>query len=164
MASIVYMPIGYIYTPFKKTSGMPIQPAAARGIKGKIEIFPEFIEGIKDLDGFSHVMLLYHFHLVNDFDLQVTPFLDVKKRGVFATRAPCRPNSIGLSVVKLTSIHKNILSIEDIDVVDQTPLIDIKPFIPEIDIPEQSDKIQTGWYKKAGQKISEIKSDDRFIK
>jgi tRNA-Thr(GGU) m(6)t(6)A37 methyltransferase TsaA len=164
MATIVYMPIGYIYTPFKKTSGMPIQPAGAYGIKGKIEIFPEFTEGIKDLGGFSHVMLLYHFHMANDYDLHVTPFLDSKKRGVFATRAPSRPNPVGLSVVKLTGIDENILYIEDIDVLDNTPLIDIKPYIPEIDIPEQSENIETGWYKKDKNEISKAKSDGRFSK
>jgi len=162
MAAIVYMPIGQIYTPHKKISGMPIQPAGGRGVKGKIEIFPEFAEGIKDLDGFSHLILLYHFHMANDFNLHVTPFLDVKKRGVFATRAPTRPNPVGLSVVKLTSIEENILFIEDVDVLDKTPLIDIKPYIPDIDIPAQSEKIKTGWYKKDKYKVSEARSDDRF--
>jgi tRNA (adenine37-N6)-methyltransferase len=162
MASIVYMPIGYIYTPFKKTSGMPIQPVGGHGVRGKIEIFPEFTEGIKDLEGFSHVMLFYHFHMAKDFKLHVTPFLDTKKRGVFATRAPNRPNPVGFSVVKLTSIDKNILYIEDIDIIDQTPLIDIKPFIPDIDIPAQSDKIQSGWFNKDKYKFSEARSDDRF--
>ena len=159
MSAIVYLPIGYIYTPFEETSGMPIQPASARGIKGKIELVPEFINGIQDLDGFSHLILLYHFHLSENFELLVTPFLDTQVHGVFATRAPKRPNSIGLSVVKLTKIEENILFIEDIDVINKTPLIDIKPYIPDFDAPEQ---IKTGWYRKEKTDISKVRSDKRF--
>ena len=159
MSAIVYLPIGYIYTPFEEISGMPIQPASAKGIKGKIELVPEFINGIQDLDGFSHLILLYHFHLSENFELLVTPFLDTHVHGVFATRAPKRPNSIGLSVVKLTKIEENILYIEDIDVINKTPLIDIKPYIPDFDAPEQ---IKTGWYRKEKTDISKVRSDKRF--
>lgn len=164
MAAIVYMPIGNIYTPFKKVAGMPIQPVGASGIKGKIEIFPEFIEGIKDLEGFSHVILIYHFHKANDFELHTTPFLDTKKRGIFATRAPGRPNPVGISVVKLTGIEENILDVEDIDVLDNTPLIDIKPYIPAIDIPGQPENIHTGWFISDKNGVSKAKSDGRFNK
>jgi len=159
MSAIVYLPIGYIYTPFEEISGMPIQPASAKGIKGKIELVPEFINGIQDLDGFSHLILLYHFHLSENFELLVTPFLDTQMHGVFATRAPKRPNSIGMSVVKLTKIEENILYIEDIDVINKTPLIDIKPYIPDFDAPEQ---IKTGWYRKEKTDISKVRSDKRF--
>lgn len=159
MSAIVYLPIGYIYTPFKEISGMPIQPASAKGIKGKIEIMPEFINGLQDLDGFSHLILLYHFHLSENFELLVTPFLDTQMHGVFATRAPKRPNSIGLSVVKLTKIEENVLYIEDIDVINKTPLIDIKPYIPDFETPEQ---IKTGWYRKEKTDISKVRSDKRF--
>lgn len=159
MSAIVYLPIGYIYTPFEEISGMPIQPACAKGIKGKIEIVPEFTNGLQDLDGFSYLILLYHFHLSENFELLVTPFLDTQVHGVFATRAPKRPNSIGMSVVKLTKIIENILYIEDIDVINKTPLIDIKPYIPDFETPEQ---IKTGWYRKEKTDISKVRSDKRF--
>ena len=138
---------------------MPIQPVCAKGIKGKIEIVPEFINGLQDLDGFSHLILLYHFHLSENFELLVTPFLDTQVHGVFATRAPKRPNSIGMSVVKLTRIKENILYIEGIDVINKIPLIDIKPYIPDFETPEQ---IKTGWYRKKKTDISKVRSDKRF--
>ena len=159
MSAIVYLPIGYIYTPFNEISGMPVQPAGAKGIKGKIELVPEFISGIQGLDGFSHLILLYHFHLSENFELLVTPFLDTKMHGVFATRAPRRPNSIGLSIVKLIRIEENVLYIEDIDVINKTPLIDIKPYIPDF---ETSDRIKTGWYRNKKTDIAKARSDKRF--
>jgi tRNA-Thr(GGU) m(6)t(6)A37 methyltransferase TsaA len=102
---ISYRPIGIVRSPFKDTAGMPIQPAAARGVKGTVEIEPEYCKGLKDLDGFSHVYLLYHFHLSKGFSLSVKPFLDERPHGVFATRAPRRPNAIGLSVVRLLRVE-----------------------------------------------------------
>ncbi len=96
--------IGTIYTPFKTTKGTPIQPIAGSDIEGRIEIFPEFKKGLKALDGFSNIFLIYQFHLSNNYSLEVIPFLDNKKRGVFATRAPSRPNNIGISIVMLISI------------------------------------------------------------
>ncbi len=140
---------------------MPIQPASANGVKGRIEILPEFEEGLLDLDGFSHIFLLYQFHLNNNFDLQVVPFLDTKVHGVFATRAPKRPNSIGLSLVKLTSIKKNILYVEDVDMVNKTPIIDIKPYIPDFD---EMENVKTGWYRKELADLKKTRSDDRFGK
>ena len=149
MSAMVFMPIGYIYTPFKNIEGMPIQPAGARGVKGKIELYPELTDGLSDLDGFSHLILIYHFHSADESGLFVEPYLDNKERGVFATRAPSRPNPVGLSIVKLTGIENSTLHIEDIDVLDNTPLIDIKPYIPDFDAVSFDESIKTGWYKKS---------------
>jgi tRNA-Thr(GGU) m(6)t(6)A37 methyltransferase TsaA len=138
---------------------MPIQPSGAKGVKGTVEIKPEYMDGLKDLNGFSHVILIYHFHQSKQFALEVVPFLDSVKRGVFATRAPNRPNPIGLSIVKLNKIEANMLHIEDIDILDQTPLIDIKPYVPEFDKPTS---VKTGWLEKKKGKAMSHKSDSRF--
>jgi len=159
MDDITYRPIGIIRTPFKHKEGMPIQPSGARGVKGIIEINEEYIEGLKDLEGFSHVILIYHFHLSRGYDLIVTPFLDDQARGVFATRAPKRPNSIGLSIVKLNAAKGGVIEIENVDIVDGTPLLDLKPYVPEFDAQAE---VKVGWLAKAGQRAKESKSDDRF--
>lgn len=126
MQKIQYKPIGCIHSPFHDIADMPIQPIGAKGIAGTIEIHPQYTEGLKDLEGFSHVILIYHFHLSKSYSLKVKPFLDKQHRGVFATRAPKRPNPIGISVVRLRRIEGHILYIEDIDVVDGTPLLDVR--------------------------------------
>jgi len=154
-----YNPIGTIYSPFTKLEGMPIQPSAAKGIKGTIKILPEYEEGLKDLDGFSHIILLCHFHRSKEFKLQVVPFLDSVPRGVFATRAPKRPNPIGLSIVKLLRIDGRILHIENVDILNETPLLDIKPYIPIFD---ENQKVRTGWLELTKKEIRKIKSDKRF--
>jgi len=156
---IKYQPIGVIHSPFKDIEGMPIQPTGASKINGTIEIFPEFTEGLKDLDGFSHIFLLYHFHKVKELKLIVTPFMDSQLRGVFATRAPTRPNPIGLSIVRLEGIKQNILHIENVDIIDGTPLLDIKPYVPEFD---EHKVDSTGWLEQAKGKIKNKKSDSRF--
>ncbi len=122
---IIYRPIGIIRTPFTKNVGVPIQPSAAKGIKGRITIFPEYAEGISDLDGFSHIILLYHFHLNKKYTLRVVPFMDDHLRGVLHPAAPARPNAIGFSVVRLMRIQSTTLFIENVDIIDQTPLLDI---------------------------------------
>jgi tRNA-Thr(GGU) m(6)t(6)A37 methyltransferase TsaA len=157
---IEYRPIGVIHSPFAELEGMPIQPAGASGTQGTVELFPEYREGLKDLEGFSHIILLYHFHRSQGFDLQVIPFLDCKPRGLFATRAPRRPNPIGLSVVKLLDIRGGTLQIENIDILDGTPLLDIKPYVPEFDGPTAA---RTGWLEEAGKTVAQTKSDTRFI-
>ena len=156
---IKYNPIGIIHSPFKETEGVPIQPHGAKDIKGSIEIRKELEKGLRDLDGFSHIILLYHFHLSKDYSLSVVPFLDNKPRGVFATRAPKRPNSIGLSVVKLIKIEKNILYIENIDVVDGTPLLDIKPYVKEF---RNLEEVRIGWLTEKDNKFKYFKADKRF--
>lgn len=161
MSEIVLTPIGIIHSPFKDTKGMPIQPIAAKGIKGTIAMQEEYVEGLKDLNGFSHIILLYHFHLSRGYSLTVKPFLDDKLRGVFATRAPRRPNPIGISIVRLLSIEGKILSIEDIDIVDGTPLLDIKPYVPEFDSMLTAKK---GWLSDKVKQARQRKADDRFKK
>ena len=152
-------PIGIIHTPFTKLEGMPIQPKGATGIIGTIELFDDYREGLRDLDGFSHIILLYYFHRSQGFKLQVVPFMDSELRGLFATRAPRRPNPIGISVVQLDKIENGVLHIQNVDMLDGTPLIDIKPYVPEFDSPP---KIRTGWLKKARKTVSSRKSDNRF--
>src|SRR5665647_2642539 len=124
MMSVLFDAIGIIRTPFKTREGMPIQSSGAIGTKGKIELKKKLVQGLIDLDGFSHIILIYHFHKSIGYELQVTPFLDNKTHGVFSTRAPKRPNPIGMSVVKLVSINNNILEIENVDMIDRTPLLD----------------------------------------
>jgi tRNA-Thr(GGU) m(6)t(6)A37 methyltransferase TsaA len=156
---IEYEPIGTIYSPFTKAEGMPIQPAGAEGVKGTAEIRPTYTPGLKDLAGFSHIVLLYHFHRVKEAKLVVTPFMDSRPRGIFATRAPKRPNPIGMSIVRLESVEGSTLHLENVDILDGTPLLDIKPYIPEIDRPEAE---RIGWLKNASGGFSDKKSDDRF--
>ncbi len=138
---------------------MPIQPAGAAGVEGTVEVFPRYNDGLKDLEGFSHIIMLYHFHRSKGFKLHVVPFMDSTPRGVFATRAPKRPNPIGLSVIKLQKIQDNILYVENVDILDGTPLLDIKPYVPEFD--EQTE-VRTGWLEEVRKEVSKRKSDQRF--
>jgi tRNA-Thr(GGU) m(6)t(6)A37 methyltransferase TsaA len=138
---------------------MPIQPAAAAGVEGKVEVFADYAEGLRDLDGFSHIILLYHFHQIKGYDLTVVPFLDVQPHGLFATRAPRRPNPIGLSIVRLNHIAGNTLQISNIDVLNGTPLLDIKPYVPAFD---QQDDARSGWIEDTGNNIADCSADDRF--
>jgi len=161
MEEIKYKPIGIIHTPFKKPEGTPIQPEGGKGIEGWIEIFPEYTEGLKDLEGFSHIILIYHFHLCKKSNLIVKPYMDKRSHGVFSTRAPSRPNPIGISTVQLIKIEDNKIYICDVDIVDGTPLLDIKPYVPEFDRRE-TEKI--GWLKKNIFKLPASKDDGRFIK
>ncbi len=141
--------IGVIHSPFKKMEGMPIQPTRSDAI-GTVEVFKEFAQGLKDIEGFSHIILLYPFNKSKNYNLLAKPFLDNRLRGIFATRAPARPNPIGLSVVKLLKVDDNNLIVEGIDVLDKTPLIDIKPYVPMFE-PKQED-IKIGWLSKVGEK------------
>ena len=159
MQEIRYRPIGVIHSPFKQTKGMPIQPAGARGVAGTVEVIPEYGDGLKNLDGFSHIFLLYHFHLSQGYSLTVKPYLDDSLRGVFATRAPRRPNAIGISVVRLVGIEGCTLHIEDLDIVDSTPLLDIKPYVPEFDSREVE---RIGWLAGKAERVAEVGADERF--
>lgn len=154
---IEYRPIGVIHSPFEDLDGMPIQPSAAEGVQGTVEVFAEFEEGLNDVDGFSHLILLYHFHRSAGFALLVTPFLDVRPRGVFATRAPRRPNPIGLSVVRLIRRDKLTLHVQNVDVLNGTPLLDIKPYVPEFD---QYPASRVGWL--SGKRGAGTRADKRF--
>jgi tRNA-Thr(GGU) m(6)t(6)A37 methyltransferase TsaA len=157
--SITYTPIGTIHSPFQEKADMPIQPTGAAGVTGKIELLEEYTEGLADLDGFSHIILLYHFHRSEEFKLKVIPFMDREQRGLFSTRAPNRPNPIGLSIVQLDRIEENILHICNVDVLDGTPLLDIKPYIPEFDA---QNNVSTGWFKQSRETVSQYRSDERF--
>lgn len=159
---ITYKPIGIIHTPFKSLEGMPIQPIGAKNVKGKILLKDEYQEGLKDLDGFSHIILIYHLHLSKGYKLHVKPFLDNKERGIFATRAPKRPNQIGISVVCLDSIEGSNLFISNVDIVDGTPLLDIKPYIPQFD-KCKGDNVRIGWFEDKHEVANNKKSDDRFV-
>ncbi len=159
MDEIAFKPIGVIRSPFLDVQGMPVQPIGAVGVKGAVELNTDLEEGLKDLDGFSHVMLIYCFHLSSGYSLHVIPFLDRTPRGVFATRVPRRPNSIGLSVVRLTGIRGSVLDIEDVDVLDGTPLLDIKPFVPQFDNREVQ---RAGWFTHRADKAKVVRADRRF--
>ncbi len=158
---IEFEPIGLIHSPFKDLQGMPVQPAGAAGVKGTIVINNEYREGLKDLEGFSHIILLYFFHRCREFSLQVVPFMDTRPRGLFATRAPKRPNPIGISVVLLEKITDAVLYIRNVDILDCTPLLDIKPYVPEFDIPS-NDGFRVGWLEHVKKDVEFKRSDGRF--
>ncbi len=161
MSELTYKPIGVVHSPFKEPKNVPIQASASKGTEGTLEIYPQYIRGLCDLEGFSHLILLYHFHLVKDCSLMVKPFLDDKLHGVFATRSPARPNKIGMSVVKLRGKEGNVLHVQDLDIIEGTPLIDIKPYVPEFDC-RQSAKI--GWFSDKISKLDSTRDDGRFCK
>lgn len=160
MKRIAYSPIGIIHSPHKKATGIPIQSSMAMDVQGVIELFPEFSKGLTDLEDFSHLILIYHFHKSNGYELLVRPFLDDSSHGIFCTRAPIRPNSIGLSVVRLLIIESSSIFFSGNDMLDQTPLLDIKPYISDFDSFEDC---VMGWYDRKNTKRQTPLSDDRFI-
>lgn len=162
MSSVEYQSIGIVHSPFKTPEGTPIQSGASGGNAfATIEIFPEFAEGLKDLGGFSHIYVLFHLHLAKSKSLIVTPFLDTKKHGIFATRSPGRPNTIGLSVVCLEKVEGNILHIRNVDILDGSPVLDIKPYLPQFDVFETT---KNGWLEKNAHKMTQTVDDGRFSK
>jgi len=156
---IQYRPIGVVRTPFTELAGMPIQAAAAGGAEGRIELDPELAEGLEGLDGFSHLILIYHLDRVGDRPLRVTSFLADVPHGIFATRSPARPNPIGLSTVRLVGIDGATIHIADVDVLDGTPLLDIKPYVPAMD--DRAD-VRIGWYEERIARLATTRSDARF--
>lgn len=154
-----YHQIGTIKSPHKEAKGMPIQPSSAKGIKGEIELFSKYSDGLKDLDGFSHIIVIYDFNKSTGFSLQTKPFLDDKVHGVFATRAPRRPNSIGISVLKLNAIRDNRLFVENVDILDATPVLDIKPYVSAFD---GVDEEKLGWLSGHIDEARVKKADERF--
>ena len=159
MNAVQYTPIGLVRSPFTDIAGMPIQPPAAQGVRGSVVLQDKFSAGLQDIEGFSHLILIYHLHLVRDFSLSVKPFLDDDEHGIFATRAPKRPNPIGLSVVKLLGRDGARLEIENVDILDGTPLLDLKPYVPQFDAPENA---RIGWFHDRLSQIVLARSDDRF--
>jgi len=160
-AAVIYRPIGLIHTPYKDVVGMPVQPPGARGVAGRVIVDETYREGLLDLDGFSHVFLLYHLHLCKGYALRVRPFLSDTDRGIFACRSPKRPNPIALSLVKLVRIEGVVLHVEDVDMVDGTPLLDIKPFVPLFDTAED---VRAGWFTDRAGAAVDARSDGRFQK
>ena len=159
MKKICYTPIGIIHTPFKSPKGTPIQPSAGKDVEGTVEIFSEYAECLKDLDGFSHIILLFHLHLSKGWSPHVKPFMDNELRGVFSTRAPKRPNSIGLSVVRLDRIEGSCLYVRDLDIIDGSPLLDMKPYVNRFDVREN---VRTGWLSENIHKLEKTRDDGRF--
>lgn len=136
-----FKPIGVVHSPYESLSEAPIQPRFSDA-EAKIEIFPKYADGLKDIEGFSHIWVIFHLHAVEGYELHVKPYLDDTPRGVFACRAPRRPNSIGISLVKLVEREDNILKIKGLDMIDGTPVIDIKPYVEVFD---EAEDIRMGW-------------------
>jgi len=156
---ITFKQIGTIHTPFTDLKGMPIQPTGAINITGTVKIWKEYKDGLKDLDGFSHIFLIYQFHQAKKTSLVVKPFLDDKQHGIFATRGPTRPNAIGLSIVELLDISGCTLRVSGVDIVDDTPLLDIKPYVPRFDAREN---VRVGWLDLKDHRVNNFKSDGSF--
>ncbi len=156
---ISFNPIGIIHSPFKEPRGAPIQPPGAVDVQGTVEVFAEYTEGLQDLAGFSHIILIYYLHLSRPYTLTVKPFMDDRTHGVFATRAPARPNSIGISMLRLVSIESNLLTVQGIDAVEGTPLLDIKPYVPKFDACPAE---RTGWLDGVAGRATTTRADSRF--
>lgn len=159
MDKINYRPIGKIRSSFKDPEGTPIQPTVNNTSQGKVILKTEFQEGLKDLEDFSHIILLYHCHKSGEYKLTIKPFMEDKEHGIFSIRAPSRPNSIGLSIVKLREIKDNILYVDGLDILDKTPLLDIKPYVPQFD---RRDDVKIGWLEENVYKLSHTTDDGRF--
>lgn len=157
---IIYKPIGTIHSPFTRLEDMPIQPAGALEVRGRVELLPQYAAGLQDLQGFSHIVLLYHLHRARGYELLVLPFLDDELRGLFATRAPRRPNPIGLSVVRLLAVAGNTLEVQGLDILDDTPLLDIKPHVPAF---EGGPVERLGWLEHSQAEARQARSDRRFM-
>jgi tRNA (adenine37-N6)-methyltransferase len=149
--------IGVIHTPHKQSAGTPIQAALAAGVAGSVEVFPEFAAGLRDLDGFERIWLVYWFNRARAAQMLVKPYLDTSERGLFATRAPSRPNPIGLSAVRLVRVEGNVLHVDGVDILDGTPLLDIKPYVPKFDAFEAG---RIGWLN--GIQAEAAVADNRF--
>ncbi len=158
--TVTFEPIGTLFTPFSAAEGMPIQPSGARGVEGKIVLNEELQDGLMDLEGFSHVWVIYHLHGVIGGKLKVTPFLDSKPHGIFATRSPARPNPIGLSLFRVLGVSGREVHLSDVDVLDGTPVLDIKPFVADFDT---ADNARFGWFEGKSHAASSVVSDNRFV-
>ena len=152
-------PIGIIHTSFKNASGTPIQPAYAKDTEGIIEVLDEYAAGLRDLEEFERIWILYWFDRSKEFKLLVTPYMDIQQRGLFATRAPARPNPIGISAVRLKRIDENKIYVGDVDMLDGTPLLDIKPYSPKFDC---FNNVRSGWLEHAN--TDKHIADERFHK
>jgi tRNA-Thr(GGU) m(6)t(6)A37 methyltransferase TsaA len=158
---IIFQSLGTIHSSHKKLSDIPIQPVFSKGIKGTVIVKPKFAEGLMDLNEFSHIHLFYYFHKSQKTRLYVKPYLSEKERGIFSTRAPHRPNKIGMSLVRLTAIKGNVLHIEDVDILDGTPLIDIKPYIQRFD---SRKNVKSGWQDEVPEDVAYDKGRRNYKK
>jgi len=150
-------PIGVVHSPFRQAAGTPVQSSQAAGAVGTVELDPCYAEGLCDLSGFSHIILLTYLHRAKPYSLRVVPYLDTVPRGLFATRAPSRPNPIGLSVVKLLGIQGPMLTVEGLDLLDGTPVLDIKPYFGDFD---RREDVRCGWLDAVRER--EVVADNRF--
>jgi tRNA-Thr(GGU) m(6)t(6)A37 methyltransferase TsaA len=156
---VVFTTIGIIRSEHKLEEQTPIQPVYAQDCEGWLEVFPEFSSGLAGLEGFSHIYLLYHLHRVREVRLQAKPFLQDVKRGIFATRAPWRPNPLGMSIVELLAVEGNILRLKGVDILDGTPVLDIKPYNAGFDRYENT---RNGWYEEVSQEEEKKRSRRNF--
>ena len=159
MLPVTFTPIGVVRSPFSAQEGMPIQTVAAGGVRGRVELDPAYAEGLADLEGFTHLHLVTHLHRTGPATLRVRPYLDTVERGVFATRSPKRPNPIGLSLVRLVGVEGAVLHIEELDLLDGTPLLDIKPYVPPFD---DRAGARYGWFEEKAQNVHSVRADARF--
>lgn len=157
---LVFTPIGVVRSPFTTTESMPIQPIGAVAVTAEVVIDDAYAAGLADLDGFSHIYLLYHFHRSGPAKLRVVPFLDTVARGVFATRAPSRPNPIGLSLTRLIGRSGNTLYIAGVDILDATPVLDIKPYVPALE--PAGEVVRIGWMEGKAETMASFAADARF--
>ncbi len=159
------IPIGTIRTPFIEAVGTPIQGGLSEDAVGEVVLDPAYLQGLEDLAGFSHLILVYVFHRMKGFELSVKPYLDTKQRGIFATRSPCRPNPIGLTIVRLNEVDGCRLKVSGVDMLDETPLLDIKPSIPAFDHYSCS-SVRCGWFEPHLKHLEQTGAvpvaDDRF--
>jgi len=143
--NIVIKPIGLINTPYKDPKGMPIQGTFEKGIIGTVNVFKEYQAGLKDLDGFSHAILIYYFNKSKEEKLITKPFLEDEEHGIFSIRSPHRPNHIGISIVKIENVKKGVIGFSEVDILDNTPLLDIKPYVSFFDY---RNDVKNGWIEK----------------
>ncbi len=151
-----FRPIGVIHTPYQAREGTPIQGAFEPDAEGTVEVYEQFAEGLKDIEGFSHIYVFYVFHKSEEYKLHCKPYRDDEPRGVFACRAPKRPNQLGMSVVRLLKREGNVLTIGEVDMLDGSPLLDIKPYVPQFD---QREDVRVGWLQGS---FDRQVADDRF--
>ena len=162
MEPFLLHPIGTIHTPFRQAVNTPIQPLAAEGVRGHIDLLPEYADGLKDIEGFSHLTLVYQFHQIRTPALRVVPFMDTEEHGIFATRSPKRPNRIGLSSVRLLEVQGCRLLIDQVDMLDGSPLLDIKPFYPRYDN-RAPEGVRIGWLaRNENPPLTQLRADRRF--
>lgn len=159
MKEVRYKPIGVIHSPFKEPKGLPMQSTSSKSVRGTVELESEYVDGLKDIEGFSHIILIFHLHLSKGYSLEVKPFLDDHLHGLFTTRAPRRPNPIGISVVRLLKVEGRVLYVEDLDMVDGTPLLDIKPYVPVLD-DRKAERI--GWLSGKVDQMHATNADEKF--